>query len=176
MTNDNTELEQRIGQIESMVEQVDAIADPAIRAQMQDLLALILEYHGAGLERMVNGINDNEVITRLAADPLVASLLVLYDLHPQEVRHRVMAALDRVRPYLESHGGNVEVVSIAADTVRLRMEGSCDGCPSSAVTVKNAIEKAIFDAAPEIRSLIVDGMLEPTKEPKVFVQLGTATA
>lgn len=170
MDND-LQLEQRIGQIESMVEQIDAIADPAIRTQMQDVLATVLEYHAAGLARIVEAIDDRDAVIRMAADPLVASLLVLYDLHPQTVEQRVASALEQVRPYLESHGGNVEILDVEGEKVHLRMEGSCDGCPSSAMTIKNSIEKAILEVAPEIRTLIVDGVAERNQEPKELVQL-----
>ena len=72
-------------------------------------------------------------------------------------------ALDSVRPYLESHGGNVEVVAINDGVVRLKLQGSCHGCPSSVATVKSRIEQALFDAAPDVVEIIVDGL--PAAEP-----------
>ncbi|MDQ3906545.1 MAG: NifU family protein, partial [Actinomycetota bacterium] len=90
----------------------------------------------------------------------VAGLLVLHDLHPQSTEERVLAALDRVRPYLGSHAGDVEYLGLDDDgTVRLRLAGSCDGCPSSALTVKMAIEKGIEDVAPEVTKVEVEGMV-----------------
>ncbi len=184
MTHDAAEFEQRIGQIESLLESIDAIAEPLIREQMQDVLAAILDYHGEALTRMVtaitvsDGVGNRDALVRWAEDPLVASLLVLYDLHPQATEQRVRDALESVRPYLESHGGNVELISITADTARLRMQGSCDGCPSSALTAKHTIEKAIFESAPEIRWVLVEGVadstqVDSTQAPKVLVQLGS---
>jgi Fe-S cluster biogenesis protein NfuA/nitrite reductase/ring-hydroxylating ferredoxin subunit len=85
---------------------------------------------------------------------------VLHDLHPQSTEERVLAALDRVRPYLGSHAGDVEYLGLDQDgTVRLRLAGSCDGCPSSAMTVKMAIEKGIEDVAPEVTKVEVEGMV-----------------
>ena len=49
---------------------------------------------------------------------------------PPILESRVEQALERVRPYLRSHGGNVEMLGIAEGVVRLRMLGSCNGCPS----------------------------------------------
>ena len=99
---------------------------------------------------------------RLLADPLVESLLLLHDLHPLDVDARIQRALDRVRPYLGSHAGGVQYLGVGADGVaRLRLEGSCHGCPSSTVTVQLAIQGAVEDAAPEVTEVVVEGMTEP---------------
>jgi Fe-S cluster biogenesis protein NfuA len=59
-----------------------------------------------------------------------------------------------VRPYLESHGGNVELLGIEEGVVRLQLQGSCSGCPSSAVTLKLAVEEAIHKAAPDVTEIV----------------------
>jgi Fe-S cluster biogenesis protein NfuA len=95
----------------------------------------------------------------------VASLLVLHDLHPRSTAERVLAALETVRPYLGSHAGDVEYLGLDPDNVvRLRLAGSCDGCPSSAVTVNLAIEKAIEEAAPEVIRVEVEGVTSAAPE------------
>ena len=99
----------------------------------------------------------DEIFDRLAADDLVASLLVLHGLHPLNVETRIARALDRVRPYLGSHGGDVKLLGVKEGVVHLRLEGSCHGCPSSTVTMKLAIEKAIEEAAPEVVRIEVEG-------------------
>jgi Fe-S cluster biogenesis protein NfuA len=74
----------------------------------------------------------------------------------------VEEALARVRPFLATHAGNVELLGIDADagSVRLRLLGSCDGCPSSAVTLQMAVERSILEAAPEIALIEVE---EPSR-------------
>ena len=90
------------------------------------------------------------------------SLLLLHDLHPLDVDTRIQRALDQVRPYLGSHAGGVQYLGVGPDGVaRLRLEGSCHGCPSSTVTVRLAIEGAVQDAAPEVTEVVVEGMTEP---------------
>jgi Fe-S cluster biogenesis protein NfuA/nitrite reductase/ring-hydroxylating ferredoxin subunit len=102
---------------------------------------------------------EEQAVAPLLSDGLVTSLLVLHDLHPQTTEERVLAALERVRPYLGSHAGDVEYLGLDPDgTVRLRLAGSCDGCPSSTITVKMAIEKGIEDVAPEVTKVVVEGM------------------
>jgi Fe-S cluster biogenesis protein NfuA len=97
---------------------------------------------------------DGEVLAALAADELVSGLLVVHGLHPYGVEERVERALEAVRPYLGSHGGDVELLGVSEEgVVRLRLLGSCDGCPSSSVTLELAVEGAIHEAAPEVSAI-----------------------
>jgi Fe-S cluster biogenesis protein NfuA/nitrite reductase/ring-hydroxylating ferredoxin subunit len=119
----------------------------------------LIELYGAGLERIIEEIaprDDGELAAALADDELVSHLLLLHGLHPSGLEERVVGALEEVRPYLESHGGGVELVGIEGASLRLRLRGSCSGCPSSAMTLKLAIENAIHKAAPEIEEVIAE--------------------
>src|SRR4051812_47582441 len=83
-----------------------------------------------------------------------------------------MQALDKVRPYLASHGGNVEGLGLEDGGGRLRLRGSCQSCPSSSMTLKPAIEGAIMEAAPDVASIEAEGVLERVASPAVgFVPL-----
>src|SRR5688500_10644675 len=110
------------------------------RERAEELVRLVVDLYGAGLERLLEIVHeagrlDDDLLDRLTGDDLVASLLAVHGLHPHDVATRVVWALDGVRPYLGSHGGDVEFLGITDDgVVRLRMVGSCDGCPSSSVT------------------------------------------
>jgi Fe-S cluster biogenesis protein NfuA/nitrite reductase/ring-hydroxylating ferredoxin subunit len=132
------------------------------RERAEELVRLVVDLYGAGLERLLeiaheSGRLDDLLLDRLAADDLVASLLAVHGLHPYAVETRVARALDGVRPYLGSHGGDVEFLGITEDgVVRLAMLGSCDGCPSSSVTLTLAVETAIRAAAPEVSGIEVD--------------------
>jgi Fe-S cluster biogenesis protein NfuA/nitrite reductase/ring-hydroxylating ferredoxin subunit len=142
-----------------MLAEFASTSDPAIAARAEELVSLLVEFYGAGLARILE-LLDEQAVSSLLADKTVAGLLVLHDLHPQSTEERVLAALDRVRPYLGSHAGGVEYLGLDPDgTVRLRLQGSCDGCPSSALTVKMAIEKGIEDVAPEVTKVEVEGVL-----------------
>lgn len=131
------------------------------RERAEELVRLVTDLYGAGLEQMMEilhdaGRLDETVLRRLAADDLVSGLLLVHGLHPYGVEQRVEEALESVRPYLGSHGGDVELVEVSDGTVRLRLLGSCDGCPSSSVTLKLAVEGAIETAAPEIETIEVE--------------------
>ena len=128
------------------------------RERAEQLVGEVVELYGAGLSRIVAAVGDQAdpgMLNRLVADDLVASLLLVHGLHPHDVRRRVSDALDRVRPYLGSHGGDVHLLDIVGDTVQLQFAGSCKSCPSSAVTLELAVEDAIRAAAPEVSSIEV---------------------
>jgi Fe-S cluster biogenesis protein NfuA/nitrite reductase/ring-hydroxylating ferredoxin subunit len=137
----------------------------------EELVRLVADLYGAGLERMLDLLHERDVLSddvvdALAADDLVASLLLVHGLHPYPVQTRIERALAGLRPYLGSHGGDVELVEVTGDgVVRLRMLGSCDGCPSSSVTLTLAVEGAIEAAAPEITAIEVE---EPAAAPAVI--------
>ncbi|MBD1911683.1 MULTISPECIES: NifU family protein [unclassified Leptolyngbya] len=62
----------------------------------------------------------------------------------------VEKVLDELRPYLMSDGGNVELVELDGPVVRLRLQGACGSCPSSAMTLKMGIERKLRESIPEI--------------------------
>jgi Fe-S cluster biogenesis protein NfuA/nitrite reductase/ring-hydroxylating ferredoxin subunit len=138
-------------------------ADPVAAERAEELVRTLVAFYDDGLGRFTELIaerDDGEEIMRVAAaDKIVAGMLVLHDLHPDTTEERVSAALERVRPYLGSHAGDVDLLGVGDDgVVRLRLAGSCHGCPSSAVTVKLAIEQAIEEAAPEVVRVEVEGV------------------
>lgn len=132
------------------------------RERAEELVRLVADLYGEGLERLLDimydlGRLDDAALAALAADDLVASLLLVHGLHPYDVMTRVENALEGVRPYLGTHGGDVELLDVTPEgVVRLRMLGSCDGCPSSSVTLSLAVESAIEEAAPEITAIEVE--------------------
>jgi Fe-S cluster biogenesis protein NfuA/nitrite reductase/ring-hydroxylating ferredoxin subunit len=151
-----------LGRIETLLDGAD---EPAT-----DLAAALLELYGEGLARMAAHVGDPQA---LAGDELVSNLLLLHGLHPAPLEARVRGALDSVQPYLDSHGGGVELLSLEDGVVRLRLEGSCKGCPSSAVTLKSAIEDAIHAAAPDVDRIEADGVAAPAP-PQGLLQIEPA--
>jgi len=142
----DAEARERVARIEAMLEDADDAAT--------ELVAALLELYGEGLERMLACAGDEDAMAR---DELVSHLLLLHGLHPVPLEQRVRGALDEVRPYLDAHGGDVELLAVEEGVVRLRLEGSCKGCPSSAVTLKTAIEEAVHKAAPDVEDILADG-------------------
>src|SRR4051812_20517328 len=127
------------------------------RERAEQLVREVTDLYGAGLERMMGlAVAANPALAEaFTRDNLVASLLLVHGLHPHCVERRISDALDSVRPYLGSHGGDVSLLEVDGDVVRLQFSGSCKSCPSSAVTLELAVEDAVRAAAPEIASIEV---------------------
>jgi Fe-S cluster biogenesis protein NfuA len=151
--------------IEALLEQLDGVADGPARDTATALVQALIELYGEGLARVVGHVaerDDGMLAEALAGDELVAPLLMLHGLHPVPLETRVRNGLDEVRPYLETHGGGVELLAIEEGTVRLQLQGSCSGCPSSAITLKHAVEEAIHKAAPDVAGIVAeDAPLQP---------------
>jgi Fe-S cluster biogenesis protein NfuA/nitrite reductase/ring-hydroxylating ferredoxin subunit len=88
-------------------------------------------------------------------------VLLIHDLYPVDLPTRVGEALDTVRPYMESHGGNVELLGIDDGVARLRLQGSCSGCAASQATLELAIKQALDEHAPDLAGLEVEGITAP---------------
>ncbi|MEP7053753.1 MAG: NifU family protein [Actinomycetota bacterium] len=163
--------------IERLLE-ASSTSGPVARERAEELVRTVVELYGTGLEHVMELLYDagalsDEVLDRLTSDDLVSGLLLVHDLHPYGVQERVQRALDAVRPYLGSHGGDVELVGVAADeaggaVVHLRMLGSCDGCPSSSVTLSLAVDDAIKSAAPEVVAIEVEESPAAAKKPALI--------
>jgi len=154
----------RVQKIEEAIQQIDSIADPQLRATVIQLVQSLMDLHSDAFNRTLEIVSEREdgqaCIDLLGADELVGGLLVLYGLHPVDFDSRIRQALENVRPLLQSHGGNVELLGLSDGVVRLQMVGSCHSCPSSASTLKGAIEEAIYATAPDTVELIVAGVVE----------------
>ncbi len=175
------EIERQIESIDAMVRALEKATDPALRAKAKELVQALMTLHGACLEQMLEitsqaGPTGELIVDKFAADNLVQSVLLLYSLHPVDLKTRVQRALEKTRPYLRSHGGNVDLVKIDDEgVVTLRLEGNCDGCPSSAATLKLAVEEAIYEAAPDVMGILVPNVAAAPAEKKsvAFVPLAS---
>ena len=143
------------------LEQLTAGLDPA----GEELAGALMELYGEGLERIMDAVDD-ETRARLAGDGVIASLLLMHGLYPVPLEARVREALDSVRPYMESHGGAVELVGVAEGVATIRLEGHCSGCAASSSTLELGIRQALADHAPDLEDLVVEGVLDvPTHGP-----------
>lgn len=167
----------RAKRIETLTQEVSAFSDPHARETVEELLQALLDMYGEGLARILEltrlaKVPGFELIKTFADDELIGALLLLHDLHPVDIKTRVIRALNEVRPYLKSHGGNVDLVRIEGGVAYLRLDGSCHGCAASAITLKQTIEEAVYKAAPDLDRLEVEGVTDPpraTSMPVTFV-------
>jgi Fe-S cluster biogenesis protein NfuA len=153
---------QRIG---SLVEEMESIADPAVRAATKSLVKSLMDLHGAALEKALDivaeaGEPGMTIIDRLGRDSLVSSLLILYNLHPEVIETRVAKAVEKIRPQLRKQGCEVELLGASGGAIHLRVETGSHTCGSTAKTVQASLEGAMYDAAPDMESLVIEGLEE----------------
>jgi Fe-S cluster biogenesis protein NfuA len=162
---DAQQFQSRLERLDALVREIERSADPACQKHARDLVQALLELHGSALEHLIEHIAESgqtgqEILEKCARDPAVSGLLLLHDLHPLGVEERVRQALEHVRPALRAHGGNVDLLDVSDGLVRLRLQGNCHGCPSSAATMQQTIEEAILVRAPEVTAIEVEGAVE----------------
>jgi Fe-S cluster biogenesis protein NfuA/nitrite reductase/ring-hydroxylating ferredoxin subunit len=149
--------------VQQLQDALESTGDSAPRELAEELVSSVVRMYGAGLERILAALHGagergGRIASGLAEDPLVATLLLIHDLHPVPLGDRVQAALDSVRPYMESHGGNVELLSLEAGVARIHLQGSCSDCSASSVTLELAIKQALEQEAPDLVGLEVEGV------------------
>ncbi|MDG3005445.1 NifU family protein [Paludisphaera mucosa] len=163
---DRREFEASMARIEVLTGVLERCPDLAARSASRELVGALLELHGAGLARILeliagSGDAGDELVSTLARDGLVASVLLLHDLHPIDLKSRVGIALDGVRARLGPHA-DLDLVGIEGGTLRLRLAGGgCGGCPSTSAAMKKSVEDAILEAAPDLASIEFVEPLEP---------------
>jgi Fe-S cluster biogenesis protein NfuA/nitrite reductase/ring-hydroxylating ferredoxin subunit len=156
--------EQLIARVQELTGRLEDLDDSACRDVAEELVSAVVQMYGAGLERIVElaGPENHE---RMAGDELVAGLLIVHDLHPAPIEQRVADALDTVRPYMESHGGDVNLLGVEDGVVKLRLTGSCKSCRASTSTLELAVRQALDAAAPDLVGMDVEGVVED-EEPE----------
>ncbi len=154
--------------------------EPAVRNDIEELLDWLDAYHREGLGRLVEMVREwrGELFLEQAAlDPVVGELLETYgfgvDVDSAAVDRVVQAALDEVRPYIRSHGGEADVVSVIDGVVHLRMRGSCDGCTGVPDTVTHRIEVALSEHWIDFRRVEVEPSTADPHPPPASGQVVT---
>ena len=157
-----------IARVQELTAQLEEVQDFQARAVADELVAAVIQLYGDGLERIFTtlaepGLSASDARQRLVDDGVVASLLLIHGLYPVDLESRVLEALESVRPYMESHGGDVELVEIVDGVARMRLVGHCESCPASEATLELAIKKALEETAPDLEGLEVTGVVEAAR-------------
>jgi Fe-S cluster biogenesis protein NfuA/nitrite reductase/ring-hydroxylating ferredoxin subunit len=151
--------------LQKLLAEVEALPYPGAKELIQDCMESVLGFYGAGLKRILQVVSEDgpegrKVFRDLIRDDVVKGLLLIHDLHPLNLEARLLEALEKVRPYLKSHGGNVELISLENNVARLRLQGTCQSCASSSVTLELAIRHAIEQACPDLVHFEVEGVAQ----------------
>jgi Fe-S cluster biogenesis protein NfuA len=166
MENDK-EFEQKVRRIGGLVHELESITDPAARASARELMQLLLDLHAQGFDRMLDIVAQDQehgqaIIDNFGEDPLVSSLLILYGLHPLDLESRVGRAVEKIRSKVFKNGGEIQSFSVNDGRVRVHVQVSGHACGSTASTLRAMVEDAMYEAAPDMSSLVLEGLEEKT--------------
>lgn len=167
MTAEDQSFQQRMGRIESLIQEIERFNDDHAKSIAHEIVQSLLDLHGTGLTNLLQVVMQSnnsgaKLIEELTHDELITNLLLLYDLHPLDVETRIEQSLDRIRPYLHSHKGNIEFLDISEEGVaRVQLTGTCEGCHSASSTIKLAVEEAILSVAPDVVKVEALGVNSP---------------
>ena len=156
----------QIRQLGNLIAQFDQFPDGPQKAACKELVQLLLDVHGTGLERAMeivfeSGSQGPSIVDTLAKDTIVSSLLVLYSLHPEDLETRVRRAVEHMRPRLRKLACSAEVVGLNDGVAQVQVTTSGHGCGSSTKDVRAIVEEGIYELAPDIAALEILGLEEP---------------
>ncbi len=146
------------------VERMEQIEDEQTRTEVFALLDGIDTMHRYALGRLMERLMElggAGLVAQVAQDPMVQTLLEMYDLMAADERDQVERALESVYPYIESHGGQLELLGVDAGSVRVRLSGSCGDCPGSSGTLTRVVEAALRERFPGFRALVAEAPIPP---------------
>jgi Fe-S cluster biogenesis protein NfuA len=157
--------------VEKLAARLESAGDPEVRATALDLVQTVVELHGAALRCLIDSLTQTpagqQALSDALENDLVSSMLLLHNLHPDGLETRVLRGIEKARPYLKSHGGDVELTAVRDGIVHLRLHGTCGSCPSSSITLKNAVEDALFEVAPDIVEIISENAVAAHAGPQL---------
>ena len=170
-----TEFQQRVQQLGRLIAELEQMPDSALKVATGELVHLLMEMHGTGIERMMEIIFDSasagpQTIDKLGNDPIVRSLLLLYSLHPEDLETRVQKSLEALRPRLRKLNYAVELLNVEEGAVRVRVESSGHACGSTTENVRSMVEEGVYEYAPDVTSLAILGLEEQSSSGFVALE------
>lgn len=155
-----TEFQQRVQQLGKLIAELEHLPDSPSKVAAGELVHLLMEVHGTGIERMMEVVFDSQTdgpktINKLGDDPIVRCLLLLYGLHPEDLETRVQKSLDALRPRLRKFNYKVAFSNVDEGTVSLRLESEGHACGSTMESVRSMVEEGVYEYAPDVASLVI---------------------
>jgi Fe-S cluster biogenesis protein NfuA len=165
--SNDVEFQERVRQLGKLIEQLDQMPGGPAKTAGTELVRLLMDLHGAGLERMMeiifeSGDQGAKIIDQLGKDASVGSLLLLYSLHPDDLATRVEKAAERMRPRLRKLACAIESVEVREGAVTIRVAAAGHGCGSSSKDARSIVEDCVYELAPDVTSLEILGLEGPT--------------
>lgn len=159
--------------VETLLESLDALADPAARETATAAVQALVELYGEALGRIMRHLaGAGALLETVAGDDVVGNLLLAHGLHPLDAEARVRRELATLAARLSTHGATAELLGVEDGVVRVALRAGGNRCGSTAAALRNLIEEALVRAAPELDRIEV----EAGAAPPVLLQIGVRPA
>ena len=170
-----SEFQEQVRQLGQLITQFDQMPEGPQKAACKALVQLLMDVHGAGLDRMMEIVFESNgpgpaIVDELGRDTVTSSLLLLYSLHPQDLETRVQRAIDRIRPRLRKLSCAVDLAGVVEGAVQVRIAAAGHSCGSSSKDIRAIVEEGIFELAPDVVSLEILGLEEPSSSGFVALE------
>lgn len=159
------ELDEQVARLQELLAALDGLEDPTARSAAQELVRVVIRLHSLGLADLLDIIREtgtqpaDTLLPRFTANPRVRGLLLLHDLHPEDLPTRARKAIDRLRPHLGVKGVLVELIGVEANGVRINVSASDpNGVMPSAALLRQEIEEVLLEMVPDAEALVIDGL------------------
>jgi len=174
-----TNFHEQVRKLGELIAQFDRMPDSPQKSAGKELVQLLMDVHGQGLERILELVFESResgsaLIDRLGKDDIAGGLLLLYSLHPDAFETRVQTAIERIRPRLRKLSCAIDLLSIENAVVRVQLTKGGHSCGSSTRELQAIVEGGIYELAPDVALLEILGLEEPASTG--FVALETLTA
>jgi hypothetical protein len=147
--------------IEELVLKTESLSDPTARELAVDLARAVMDLHAAALEKIValarTAENGSEFLDAMGSDDCVSAVLALHDVHPHSLDMRLTRTLERLREQLQPGDMDLELMETSPNRVRIRLSG---GRPAARAAARHWIQSAIYEAAPQLEDVVIEGVVE----------------
>ena len=169
----NSDFQACTKRVDELVLRVSNLPPSEARTASLELLESLMDLHGAAMARIVELLSDSadssrHSLSKLAADPLVCGLLVLYGIHPVAIEERVAEAVQKLRPRLQHEGAEAELVGINQGVVRLKIQSNRRG--TNPDKLRTIVQQGILQSAPEVVEIVIEGLTNASFVPVSMVQ------
>ena len=166
-------LRETVERIEALIRGLEASSDATVRRQARELARLLMTLYGSGLRRVLEitemedqraGRTGNGAVASLLGDDLIASLLILHDLHPEDEATRITRGLERIRGIV---GDDVVLLGIDQGVAHVRIGAPDRAAAPSRIDLHGLIEGVVQAAAPDVVRVDVDGLPPAASTPLI---------
>lgn len=162
----SSEFQEQVQRLGQLISQFDQMPEGPQKVACKELVQLLMDVHGTGLERMMEVVFESgdagpSIIEKLGQDSIAGSLLVLYSLHPDGIETRVRKAMERMRTRLRKLACTADLVAVDEGVVRIQIATTGHSCGSSAKDIRAIVEEGVYELAPDLVALEITGLEKP---------------